>query len=84
MKKKTGMYLAIGIIGIALILSLSNGAQNYINQVEEDMGMEQMAELELDLVEGDILLQEVMETVVEVEVMVEEQEVLIQQDMVEV
>lgn len=27
---------SIGIIGIALILSLSNGAQNYINQVEED------------------------------------------------
>lgn len=27
---------SIGIIGIALILSLSNGVQNYINQVEED------------------------------------------------
>ncbi len=27
---------SIGIIGIALILSLSNGVQNYINRVEED------------------------------------------------
>jgi len=27
---------SIGIIGIALILSLSNGVQNYINKVEED------------------------------------------------
>lgn len=27
---------SIGIIGIALILSLSNGMQSYINKVEED------------------------------------------------
>ena len=27
---------SIGIIGIALILSLSSGMQNYINRVEED------------------------------------------------
>ena len=27
---------SIGIIGIALILSLSNGVQNYINKVQED------------------------------------------------
>ena len=27
---------AIGIIGIALVMSISNGVENYINSVEED------------------------------------------------
>ena len=41
MTKKTRTFLtafagSIGIIGIALILSLSNGIQNYITRVEED------------------------------------------------
>ena len=51
---------SIGIIGIALILSLSNGVQNYINKVEEDTLSSYPITIERDSVDFASLLEEIM------------------------
>ena len=51
---------SIGIIGIALILSLSNGVQNYINQVEENTLSSYPITIEKDSVDFASLLSEIM------------------------
>lgn len=51
---------SIGIIGIALILSLSNGVQNYINGIEEDTLSSYPITIEKDSVDFAALLEEIM------------------------
>ena len=51
---------SIGIIGIALILSLSNGVQNYINKVEEDTLSSYPITIERDSIDFASLLEEIM------------------------
>lgn len=51
---------SIGIIGIALILSLSNGVQSYINGVEEDTLSSYPITVERDAVDFASLLEEMM------------------------
>lgn len=51
---------SIGIIGIALILSLSNGVQNYINKIEEDTLSSYPITIERDSVDFASLLEEIM------------------------
>lgn len=51
---------AIGIIGIALILSLSNGIQTYINQVQEDTLSSYPIEIEAETVDMTTLMTSMM------------------------